>query len=313
LDWDRIVRGVAVSPRLAFTYLVARGGETKLAAGIGLFHDATNLDFITRPMNGRRFDLFYEVDGLTPKAPVETLFQVDQQDLKAPRFVNWSLGLEHKLPASIYLRVEFMRKRGSRGFTFVNRGAGEADLSRNVFVLSNERRDRFDSVSVTTRRAFKSGYELLASYTRSSARSNAALNFTFDNPIFSAQSGGPAPWDAPNRFLSWGWLPLLAGFDLAYALDWRDGYPFNLVNQEQRLVGRAGERRFPDYFALNLHAERRFRLLGVNWALRAGFNNITGRANPTAVNNNVDSPQFLTFGGLQHRVFTGRIRFLGRK
>ena len=52
---------------------------------------------------------------------------------------------------------------------------------------------------------------------------------------------------------------------------------------------------------------------GLRWALRAGFNNVTGRDNPTGVNNNIDSPEFLTFGGAQGRAFTGRIRFLGRK
>ena len=48
-------------------------------------------------------------------------------------------------------------------------------------------------------------------------------------------------------------------------------------------------------------------------ALRAGFNDVTNRHNPTVVNNNIESPLFLTFSGAQHRAFTGRIRFLGRK
>jgi hypothetical protein len=47
--------------------------------------------------------------------------------------------------------------------------------------------------------------------------------------------------------------------------------------------------------------------------LRAGFNNITNRHNPTAVDNDVDSPQFLTFGGLEGRSLTARIRLLGKK
>jgi len=47
--------------------------------------------------------------------------------------------------------------------------------------------------------------------------------------------------------------------------------------------------------------------------LRAGFNNVTNRQNPTVVNNNLDSPKFLTFGGTEHRVLTGRVRFIGRK
>jgi len=209
------------------------------------------------------------------------------------------------------MRVELLQKRGSQGFDFVP--LNRPGLAQSLLELRNERRDRYDAASITLRKALKEGYQLLVSYTRSSARSNAVLDFTLDNPLFSPQAGGPLPWDAPDRLLSWGWLPLLKGFDFAYALDWRDGYPFNVVDQEQRLVGAPDGRRFPAYFSLNLHLERRFQLLGLKWAVRAGFNNATNRENPTVVNNNIDSPQFLSFGGTQHRVFTGRIRFLGRK
>jgi hypothetical protein len=312
LDWDQIVRQAVISPRIASTYLLSESGETKLTIGAGLFYDATNLDLISRPLAGRRVDVFYGSDGRTPLgAPVETSFQVDQQQLKLPRFINWSLGVEQKLPAAIYMRIELLQKRGSQGFDFIP--LNRPGLAQSLFELRNERRDRYDSASITLRKALKEGYQLLVSYTRSSARSNAVLDFTLDNPVFSSQAGGPLPWDAPDRLLSWGWMPLIKGFDFAYALDWRDGYPFNVVDQEQRLVGAPNGRRFPSYFSLNLHLERHFRLLGLKWAVRAGFNNATNRENPTVVNNNIDSPQFLSFGGTQHRVFTGRIRFLGRK
>jgi hypothetical protein len=86
-----------------------------------------------------------------------------------------------------------------------------------------------------------------------------------------------------------------------------------VVNQNQELVGQPNSHRFPAFFSLNTHIERRFRLFGALFSVRAGFNNITSHENPTGVNNNIDSPEFLTFGGTQHRVFTGRIRFLGRK
>lgn len=309
-DWDGIIRQPLFSPRLASSSLLTRDGETKLTLGVGLFYDATNLDQITRPLNGRREDVFFNRDGQTPTGPpIETFFQVAERGLKAPRALNWSVGLERKLPAAMYLTVEVIGKRGSNGLAFIKLGS----QPKSPFVLGNDRRDRFHSVHVSLRRTFKETYELLASYTRSSARSNAVLDFNLDDPVFAQQAGGPLAWDAPNRFLSWGWLPLVRGFDLAYSLEWRDGYPFSVVNQDQRLIGLPNSRRFPDYFSLNAHVERRFRLFGFQWALRAGVNNLTGRDNATVVNNNLDSPQFLTFGGIQHRTFTGRIRFLGRK
>ena len=91
------------------------------------------------------------------------------------------------------------------------------------------------------------------------------------------------------------------------------GCRFALINPTQQRVAPPGAGRFPTYFSLNLAAEKRFHLLGFAWALRAGFNNITNHHNPTAVDNNVDSPLFLTFAGSQGRVLTARIRLLGRK
>ena len=59
--------------------------------------------------------------------------------------------------------------------------------------------------------------------------------------------------------------------------------------------------------------EYRFTFRGLALAVRGVAEDVTDRKNPLFVNNNVDSPLFLTFGGTEHRVFTGRIRFIGRK
>ncbi len=93
----------------------------------------------------------------------------------------------------------------------------------------------------------------------------------------------------------------------------RNGFPFSVVNDQQQLVEPPGSRRFPNYFTLNVHLEKRFSLFGFNWAIRGGFDNITDHENPGVVDNDINSPKFLTFGGFLRRAFTGRIRFLGRK
>lgn len=286
----------------------------KLVAGAGLYYDSTNIGVITRPESGERMDVFYDRTGKIPVGvPVVTSFEANEQALKEPRFLNWSVGVERKLPGSIYSNLEFIEKRGRHGFTYVNRCGADPNCLSGLFVFWNERRDRYDAFKINLRRTFKGNHIVFASYTRSAARSNAVLDFSLGNPLFSQQAGGPLAWDSPNRFLSWGFLPLRRGFDLAYIADWRDGFPFSLVNQNQQRVGQPDSRRLPAYFSLNLALERRFRVFGCEWALRAGIDNITQRANPTAVNNNVDSPHFMTFGGIQGRALTGRIRLLGRK
>ena len=178
--------------------------------------------------------------------------------------------------------------------------------------MASNKNDTYDSVSLTAHKRLGGSHELFASYARALARSTAVLDFSLVNPLFAQQAGGPLNWDAPNRFISWGFLPITHKLDFAYSLDYRTGFPFSVVNNSQQLVGSPNQRRFPDYFVLNTHLEHRFRLRGYEFALRLGFNNVTGRHNPGLVNNNVDSPEFLRFAALQHRALAGRIRFLGK-
>ncbi len=310
-DWDSILRDALVSPRVATTYLLTPAGHTKLSAGVGIYYDASNLDILTRSLTGERTDYYYDSTGTTlVRPPVQTSFQIDPRTLEQSRFVNWSVALEQKLPKAIYLKTQFVQKRGANGWAFVNLGT---DPFSGAFALRNVRQDHYDALEVSARRMFKGQHVVFASYTRSAARSTAVLNFNIDNPLFSQQAGGPLPWDTPNRVVTWGWLPLLRKFDLAYAADWRDGFPFSLVNQDQQLVGVPGSRRFPTYFSLNMYLERRVHLFGYEWAVRGGFDDITNRHNPFAVDNNVNSPNFLTYSAIQGRALTGRVRLLGRK
>jgi hypothetical protein len=108
-------------------------------------------------------------------------------------------------------------------------------------------------------------------------------------------------------------LPIIHQTEIAYSLETRTGFPFNVTNNEQQLVGPPGSHRFPDYFSLNLQVEKRFHLFGYFWALRGGFDNITNHRNPSVVNSDIDAPNPLTFSAYEGRAFTSRIRLLGRK
>jgi len=314
LDWDEIVRHENVAPRLAGTYVLDNSGNTKLSAGIALVYDATPVYLIARPLAGQRTDYFFDSTTHELTSTVLTTFAADRSTLESPRFLNWSAGLEKKLPAAIYMKAEFLEKRGSRGFVYDAQGAAAGN-----FVLENTRDDRYDALQFTLRHNFRESYMVMGSYTRSRAHSNQALDFNVDNPVLSGQQPGPYPWDAPNRFLSWGYLPffklpVIHQLEVAYSMEARTGFPFNLLTDQQQLKGEPGAQRFPEYFSLNLQLEKRFHFLGYYLALRGGFDNITGRCDPYVVNNIIDSahPNF-TFSGCQGRAFTSRIRLLGHK
>jgi hypothetical protein len=309
-DWDEIIRHALASPRLAATYVLDAQGNTKLSAGVGVFHDSTNLILIARPTAGQRLDYFFDADGNPSAGPILNTYHVIPGMLQSPRYLNWSLALEQKLPAAVYLKIQFVQKRGAHGFVY---NALRNTPQDGDFLLQNTREDRYDALQFDVRHTFRQKYSLLVSYTRSRAKSNQVLDFNVDNPLFSPQVSGPYPWDAPNRLISWGLFPLVRGFDLGYSVEWRDGFPFYVINDQQQIVEAPGSRRFPTFFQLNLALEKRFRLFKCNWAIRGGFDNITDRSNPAFVNNDIQSPNFLTFLGEDNRSFVTRIRFLGRK
>lgn len=313
-DWDEVIRDTLFSPRLAGTYVLDESGNTKISAGVGIVYDATPLFLVARPSSGQRIDYFFNPSGNLSGPAVTTSFVADTNRLQAARYLNSSVSLEKKLPWNIYGSASFVWRQGFHNLVYNTANGAPA----GTFFLQNTREDRYHAFQVNLRRSFRATYGVLVSYTHSQSTSNQVLDFSVDTPLYSSQASGPYPWDSPNRVISWGLLPFfkmpwIGALDLAYSAEARTGFPFNVVNDQLQLVGRPGSERFPYFFSLNLHLEKRFHALGYDWAIRAGFDNITDRENPGAVNNNIESPQFLTFSDFDGRSFTTRIRFLGRK
>jgi hypothetical protein len=307
-DWDEIVRRPLFSPRLAGTYVLDNSGNTKVSAGVGVIYQSTPLALIAIPPQGSRHDYFFDSGGGLTTSRLTT-FSVDRSTLLAPRYVNWSVALERKLPWQIFLKTEFLKRESKDGFVYNTSGAvGSTD-----FILQNTRHDHYYSFKVDVRRSFRKRYSVTASYVRSRSTSDQVLDYSLDNLVSSAQVPGPYGWDVPNRFISWGYLPLFKGFDFAYSLDARSGFPFAIINSQQQMVLPPGAERFPRYFTLNPHIEKRFHAGGFYWALRGGFDNVTNSQNPYTVNNILGSPQYLRFSSFDRRAFTARIRFLGKK
>jgi hypothetical protein len=321
-DWDEIIRRPLLSPRIALNWSPP-GAEnsTKFSAGIGEYYEHTQLEFLTRALAGMRFDTYYAADGTTPTGPpLQTTFTANPSSLREAHALNWSIGAQQKLPAQIYLGANFMQKRLTDGFVYANQN-GPAALSGN-YLLTNDRQDRYDSAEIDARRSFSGNYALFASYTRSSATTNAALDYVPTWSILGPQQKGPLFWDVPNRVLSWGWLPtwlpawapwsasIHKNWDFVYTLDWHSGFPFDSIDANQQIVGPPGSHRFPDFASFSPGLEWRFHFRGKYFGLRGVVENITGHADPYIVYNNVDSPGYLTFTQPLGRAFTTRIRLI---
>jgi Carboxypeptidase regulatory-like domain len=325
-EWNEIVRDLEVAPRFAAAWAPGWLRDTKVSAGWGVYHDAINLDAVTRQQDQVSLSTFYLPGGVVD-GPVPTSFIADDRVLRTPRFRIASLGIERKLPHEVYLKAGYTHRTGDRGFTFLPTVplTGAALYEGAVFRLANARRDRYDAFDLSLRHTFAGKFEWFAGYTRSSARSNTAVDYSLENPVFGPQSPGPYPWDTPNRFHTWGWAPLpnrvlpralrflTRNTTAQYLVEYRTGFPFSIVDEDGFLVGPPNSVRFPNYFNINLHLERQFRALHYLWAWRFGYNNLTNGLNPNVVENVQGTPQFLTYGRGQARAFSVRLRLLGRK
>ncbi len=315
-DWDEIVRSPLPAPRLAAVYSPPGWqGRTKLSAGIGLYYEHTQLEYLARALAGVRTDTYFAADGVTPVGPpVETVFTAQDASLREARALNWSVELEQRLPGAVYAKGSYMRKRVWDEFTYADRSNVSA-LS-GVFSLTSAREDHDDVVEIEARHTFARGYALFGAYTHSSAHTNAAIDYLPTVSMLGPQQAGPLAWDTPNRILSWGWMPfLLPGFrknwDLVYTVDRHTGFPFTALDANHQVVGAANSYRFPEFVSISPGLEWRFHFRGKYFGLRGVMENATNSSNFAVVNNIVDSPQFGTFSVPLGRALTARLRLIG--
>jgi hypothetical protein len=177
----------------------------------------------------------------------------------------------------------------------------------------NDRHDRYWAAEISYRKSFGTRSEVLASYTRSRATSNQVFDYDLDSGAFTRQFQGPLDWDAPNRFVSWGWASLLwQRLLLSYLVEYRNGFPFSVVDENYQIVGQANHLRFPSFLQLNVGLEKQFRPFGWNVGVRVASLNVTNHFNPITVDNNTTSPGFLDFASSSGRSYTVRVRLISR-
>ncbi len=309
-DWDRLFQHALLEPRLSASFLPLGSDRLKLSAGWGLQYQPPDLTSLGQARDQQRIDTFFDSAGLTPVAgPLVTRFALPATGLRPPQFETASAEWQQRFGSRTLAGIQFINRRERDGLAYENLFSGQLGT---LFLLQNNREDHYRSIEFSVRHTFGERTEIFADYIRSVARSNEVLDPTLGLLFFSAQAPGRLAWDAPNRVLSWGWTPApFWHLFFSYFFEYRTGFPFSVVDQEQQLVGPPNRMRFPAYLNLNLGVEKRFRFHRHEWAVRLAAINLTGHSNPDSVINNVDAPGFLTFAGGQGRAFTGRLRLVG--
>jgi hypothetical protein len=325
IDRDRLLDRSNMSPRGGFAWSPPGVKGIRFSGGFARIFDPTDLRLFVRPLDQSSITTYYNQDGSILYGPILSVYEFGPR-VRNPRADIWNLGVERTLPKQVQAKVQLLRRHSDRGFDYESNLPTQEQLPAildgdpnpgpitALYELSNDRQDRYDSVEISLRQPLKGRFEWMASYTHGSAVSNAVLDRSIDQPLAVANNTGPLPWDAPNRALTWGYVPTFwKHWALAYLLDWHTGFPFSVQDQYGDLVGNADGHRLAQFFELNLFIERGITLRGYLLALRGGFNNITGHQNPNVVENVIGGSTYLHETGGQSRAVNFSVRFLGKQ
>ena len=101
--------------------------------GVGLYNEHTQLEYLTRALAGTRDDTYFASDGVTPVGPpLESVFLANYGSLHEAQALNWSVGVEERLPGSLYVGANLLMKSVSNEFAYVNQSS-PAGLSGTTY------------------------------------------------------------------------------------------------------------------------------------------------------------------------------------
>lgn len=314
-DWDRLFQAALVQPRLSANYMPFSDNRAKFSVGWGMYDIPLNLSVIGQAYDQAQVDTLYNATGTAPiQGPATSRFVLPAaglQSLQQPYFDIASVGYEQKFAGNTLVTLDLLARDEHHGLVYETLSPGQIG---SEFLLQSSRRDKYRAVTVSVRHTFANTTEVFGSYTRSLSSTDQVLDPVLGSLYFAAQQPGPLLWDAPNRFLSWASVPTpIWGILFTYLFEYRTGYPYSAVNQQQFLQGAANSYRFPGYASLTIGLEKKFTFRNRVFAARLSVINIFNRLNPDTVVNNVDAPNFGAVYGGQGRAFTARLRFVGRK
>lgn len=298
-DRDNLGETLNPAPRLGFVFSPFQDNKTVIRGGIGLFFSKIPLNIGVFEQNQNVVIKRFNADGTTPLG--ETLFRnvLENRDIKTPYSIGWNLQFDREISDRLFIRVGYEQRETKRDFLlnpFLS-----ANSNEGIYQLGNGGSSSYRELLLMARVRLQKNRDLFFSYTRSRAVGdlNTFGNFAgnIPNPIVRKNEYSRLAFDAPNRFIFWGDIGLPFNVTFTPVIDWRNGFPYSIVDENQNFIGgRNADRRFPDYFSADFQILKDFKVgfRGKEYTLRAGvkFFNLTNHFNPRDVQNNIDSTDF---------------------
>jgi outer membrane receptor for ferrienterochelin and colicin len=310
-DRDQIGAEHNFAPRLGFALLPTLSERTVIRGGVGLFYDKIPLNVGAFEQNQATRITSFDLDGTTV-VDGPRLYQnviAGSGDIKNPYSVAWNVAVDHEITPRVLLRVGYEERHSHRDFIV---DSMKIDIADGKLQLRNDGRSRYREFQTVARARLQEKRNLYLAYVRSEAKGDLNdFNTYFGNlrnPLIRANEFAPQAFDAPHRLLFWGDIGLPFDLVATPVVDWRSGFPFSLLDEEQNFVGpRNAGGRFPPLVTLDLLITKGVSIpfRGKKYRGRVGLTifNITNHWNPRDVQNNIDSSQFGTFFNSPTRSF----------
>ncbi|MBZ5516314.1 MAG: TonB-dependent receptor, partial [Acidobacteriia bacterium] len=317
------------APRVGAVFFPKGNGKTVLRAGLGVFNNHAPLlagDFSQNPV---RSVTFFSPTGEVVGSPL--VYQNLYEHLKdesgsffspthtqtTPYNVTWSLEADRQLWPKATVRFSFLSSRSHN--QFVVRPIPDSPTGP-ALVLSPTGATNYHEFESTLHLRPTAASEWNLSYVFSSARGNmnafSQVYMPFEQPVIRPDAYSYLPADVPHRLITWGRFKThLWGILASPLIDWHSGFHYSIVDEYQNYVGEPNRFRFPRFFSLDLKLSKEFHL-PFPWIKKhlmrgsLAILNVTNNSNPRDVYNNVTSPFFGHFVGLQHRFLDTNLTIL---
>jgi len=313
-----ITETVRIAPRIGFAWTPLGSVQTVIRAGVGFFYDRV-------PLGVYSFDRYPEqvvttfgpggeiIDGprlfanITDRAEASRFpFVFNKRNVGnfAPYSATWNVEVEHPLTRMLRVRANYLSSN-SYGIITVT---PKVVQGRDALVLGGGGKMRYRQLELIAKLAWSEGREMLFSYVRSHSQGdlNEFNNYlgNFPYPIVRRNQYTNLPGDLPNRFLAWGLIRLPWKMRVAPIVEYRNGFPYAVVDAGQDYVGvpNSDRTRFPNFYSLDARVSKDFQV-SKKYTLRLSVTgyNITNHFNPAVVRNNIADRDFGTFFGNTRR------------
>ena len=294
-DRDEIGRQNNFAPRLGFVFLPAQSGHTIVRGGVGLFFDKIPLNIGSFTQYPSQRVTTFAGNGLTVIDGPRLFRNTAPREFQNPYSVAGNIQVDHQFTERLLLRLGYEERHTRRDFIV------EPLAPANQLLLQNAGRSLYREFQAVTRFRFQEGRNIFLSYVRSQARGDLNDYNTYfgnlRNAVIRPNEYGRQNFDVPNRLLFWGDFALPHQIVISPVVEYRNGFPYSAVNEQQDFVGaRNAAGRYPHLLTLDVLVMKGVAIpfKGKKYHGRVGitFFNVTNHFNPRDVQNNIASPQF---------------------